>query len=260
MATYPQLESGALSQFPVQKRRRARTVVNRAADGSTIKLADQAVEATEWVLTYRDLGDEEAAALRTFFLAVEGTLNGFTFLDPADNLLAWSDQLDHEAWQRDPLLNLAGGVADPRGGSGAWRLSNSGTAEQSASQTLAVPGAYQYCLSAYVRAATAASVQLTIGGQSVRRAATGEWTRIAWTCSGDAQATSLRFAVEIGAGEVVEVYGLQAEAQCAASGYKASTHGGVYEDAHLGEDVLTITSTDVNRHSCRVKIIHAKHL
>jgi hypothetical protein len=59
---------------------------------------------------------------------------------------------------------------------------------------------------------------------------------------------------------VVEVYGLQVEAQTSASGYKASTRAGVYEDAHLGEDVLTIASTDANRHSCTVKIIHANHL
>jgi hypothetical protein len=34
----------------------------------------------------------------------------------------------------------------------------------------------------------------------------------------------------------------------------------VYEDAHLGDDVLTMTSTDVNRNSCKVKIIYANHL
>jgi hypothetical protein len=260
MTVYPQLGSGALSQFPVQKNRRVRTIVNRAADGSTIKLADPAAEVTEWLLSYTDLSDEEAAALRAFFVATEGTLNGFTFLDPTGNLLAWSDQLDNAAWQKDPLLSLTGSITDPRGGTQAWRLSNSGEAEQTASQTLAAPGKYQYCLSAYVRAETTNSVGLTVGSQTARRVVTREWTRIAWTCSGDAQVTSVRFAIEIGAGDSVEVYGLQVEAQAAASGYKASTRGGVYEDAHVVDDVLTITSTDVNRHSCTVKIIHANHL
>ena len=58
MLAYPQLGSGALSQFPVQKDRRARTVVNRAADGSTIKLADPAGGGTEWLLTYAELSDD----------------------------------------------------------------------------------------------------------------------------------------------------------------------------------------------------------
>jgi hypothetical protein len=260
MATYPQLESGALSQFPVQKNRRARTVVNRAADGSTIKLADPAAKVTEWLLTYADLNDQEATALLGFFAAAEGRLNGFTFLDPAGNLLAWSDQLDQAVWQKDPLLSLTGGITDPRGGIQAWRLSNSGGAGQALGQTLAAPGEYRYCLSAYVRAATATSVGLTVGSRAVQRVLTKEWTRISWTSNGDAQASSVRFGIETGAGDVVEVYGLQVEAQTAASGYKASKLGGVYEDAHLGDDVLTITSTDANRHSCTVKIIHANHL
>ena len=260
MTTYPQLGSGALSQFPVQKNRRARTVVNQAADGSRIKLADPAAKVTEWVLNYADLSDEEATALLGFFAAAEGTLNGFTFLDPVGNLLAWSEQLDEAVWQKDPLLTLTAGVADPRGGTRAWRLSNSGGAGQGLCQTLAAPGQYQYCLSAYVRAATATSVKFTAGNQAAQRVVTSHWTRIAWTSRGDAQATSVRFGIEIGEGAAVEVYGPQVEAQAAASGYRASTLGGVYEEAHLGDDVLTITSTDVNRHSCRVKIIHANHL
>jgi hypothetical protein len=260
MTTYPQLGSGALSQFPVQKNRRARTVVNQSADGSRIKLADPAAKITEWVLTYTDLSDEEATALLGFYAAAEGTLNGFTFLDPAGNLLAWSDQLDEAAWQKDPLLALTGGIADPRGGTQAWRLSNSGGAGQSLRQTLAAPGEYQYCLSAYVRAATPTSVGLTVGSQAAQRIVATEWRRITWTSNGGAQATSVRFGIEIGAGDVVEVYGPQVEAQAAASGYKASTLGGVYEGAHLGDDVLTIVSTDANRHACTVKIIHANHL
>ena len=75
-----------------------------------------------------------------FFRAAEGTLNGFTFLDPTGNLLAWSDQLDNAVWQKDPLLTLTGGVADPQGGTLGWRLSNGGGAGQGLGQTLAAPG------------------------------------------------------------------------------------------------------------------------
>ena len=89
---------------------------------------------------------------------------------------------------------------------------------------------------------------------------TTQWTRIAWTCSGDAAGDFGPIRDRIRAGDVVDVYGLQAEAQAAPSGYKDSTRGGVYEDAHLGDDVLAITTTDVNRHSCKLKVIHANHL
>ena len=114
MLVYPQLETGALAQFPVHKARRPRTVINRAPDGSTIRIPDPAAETTEWLLTYKDLSDEEATALRSFFDAAEGTLQGFTFLDPTGNLLAFSEQLDDDVWQRDPLLTINAGIADPR--------------------------------------------------------------------------------------------------------------------------------------------------
>ena len=82
MTTYPQLESGALSQFPVQKTRRARTVMNQAADGSTIKLADPAGMVTEWTLTYVDLSDAEATALWDRTWGATGSGAGGTSLDP----------------------------------------------------------------------------------------------------------------------------------------------------------------------------------
>ena len=88
MITYPQLANGVVSHYPVRKRRHQRTVVNRAADGSSIRLADPVGESTEWFLQYSDLSDDEIAVLKQFFVSAEGVLNGFTFLDPAANLLA----------------------------------------------------------------------------------------------------------------------------------------------------------------------------
>lgn len=260
MLVYPQLASGALSQFPVLKTRRTRTVINRASDGSTIRLADAAAETTEWLLTYEDLSDEEAAALRRFFDAAEGTLQSFTFLDPSGNLLACSEQLDDEVWQVDPLLSVSACIADPKGGTAAWQLRNQGGGEQSARQTLAAPGEYQYCVSAYVRSTAPASIALSIAGRAALKAVTPEWTRVSVTGAGEPGASSVGFGITVPAGVTVEIFGLQAEAQCAASSYMASTRGGVYENAHLGADVLTISRTSENRHSCTVTIIHANHL
>jgi len=62
MLVYPQLGTGAISQYPIKKTRRVRTVINEAADGSTVRLADPAEETTEWQLDYAEIGDEEAAA------------------------------------------------------------------------------------------------------------------------------------------------------------------------------------------------------
>ena len=260
MLVYPQLATGALSQFPVEKRRRLRTVVNAAADGRSIRLADPAAEATEWQLQYAGLSDAELAALQQFFLAAEGSLNGFTFLDPAGNLFAWSDHLDNAVWARGPVLAVSGEVADPMGGSNAWHTVNSGGGAQSITQTLGAPGGYTYCLSAYARASQPAVATLLRGTDRADRQVGTEWKRIAFAGTGDAKAASLVFGLEAPAGAALDIFGLQVEPQAGASGYKAATSGGVYENARFGDDTFRFTTTAPDCHSATVNIFHASHL
>ena len=260
MLTYPQLATGALSQFPVQKRRRLRTVVNTSLDGRAIKLADPGAETTEWQLAYAGLTDDEIAALQQFFAASEGTLNSFTFLDPTANLFAWSDQLDNAAWAAGPFLSVVGGIADPAGGMTAWRLTNSGAGAQNLSQTLSAPAGYLYCFSVFVRSPQLTAETLLHGSNRINRNLGTEWSRISATASGDPSAESIAFGVEVPAGESVDVFGMQVEPQAGASLYKATTTGGVYEGARFRDDVLSITTTGVNCHSATVNIIYANHL
>ena len=260
MLVYPQLATGALSQFPVQKRRRLRTVVNTSLDGRAIKLADPGAETTEWQLAYAGLTDDEVAALQQFFAATEGTLNGFTFLDPTGNLFAWSDKLDNAAWAKDPFFSIAGGIADPAGGTNAWHLTNSGAGAQNICQTLSAPAGYVYCLSAFARSPQPATATLMHGSNRADRILGTNWSRIALTASGDALAESIAFGLELQAGVSADVFGMQVEPQGGASLYKATITGGVYEDARFRDDVLSITTTGVNRHSATVNIIYANHL
>jgi hypothetical protein len=259
MLVYPQLGSGALSQFPIQKRRLLRTVTNLAPDGSCIKLADPNGEHTEWTLSYAQLSDDEISALQQFFAAAEGTLHGFTFLDPTSNLLAWSDRLDNAVWAQGPVLSITGGVADPAGGMNAWHLTNPGQGAQSIMQTIAAPAGYLYCFSVYVRSASSSNVTIFVGNAASTRAVTQDWTRVSFASIGDPEADSISFGMELSAGSAVEIYGMQAEPQGGASVYKPATLGGVCENARLLDDVLTTTATGVNQHSCTVKIFYAKH-
>ena len=119
-------------------------MVNTAGDGSSIKLADTAGGSLEWQLRYESLSDAELATLQQFFVAMEGSLNTFTFLDPGANLLAWSEEFTNAAWKADPLLGLTGGMADPLGGTGSWTLHNSGAGPQALTQTLNAPAEYIY--------------------------------------------------------------------------------------------------------------------
>ena len=54
----------------------------------------------------------------------------------------------------------------------------------------------------------------------------------------------------------MSLFGPQAEAQQTASVYQTSTKGGVYKNARLESDLLTVTTTGVNRHSATVNILY----
>lgn len=241
---YPQL-----TQYPVVKRRKMRTIVNRSADGRVISLADPAAEITQWQLQYSELSDSELATMETFFASAEGTLNGFTFLDPESNLLAYSGTLDNAAWAAGPELKVTAQQ-------GYYTLQNNGAAAQSLTQTLgAAPTGYMYCLSAYVRAAAGTTVTMLIGSQQVACAAGANWQEIVF-----AAADAATFGLQIAAEASVDVIGMQAEAQAGASVYRATTSGGVYESARLGSDELAIVTAGPNRHGCTLTVIYNSHL
>jgi hypothetical protein len=243
--TYPQL-----LHYPVVRRRTLRTVVNRAADGSAVRLADAAGASIAWRLQYSGLTDGELATLEQFFATAEGTLNGFTFLDPAANLLASSGQLDHSVWVKGPGLTLT--ALTP-----GWRIANPGAALQSIVQTLAAaPAGYLYCVSAQVRGTSGAAVTLLAGNCRGSRALAGAWQQIAFAATADAPS----FGLEIPPGSTVDVLGVQVEAQEGASVYRDSTAAGVYEGARFADDALEIVTTGVNRHSCTVNIVYVNHL
>src|SRR5579863_3831656 len=124
MFYFPQLSTGAIGQYPIQKRRLTRTVTNEATDGVMFKLVDTNAVAVEWTLQFTTMSDDESNALALLFNNVEGQLGSFTFLDPTDNLLLWSEDLTQPAWSANSLLTITGGVADPNGGTSATQLSN----------------------------------------------------------------------------------------------------------------------------------------
>ena len=260
MLIYPQLTTGALSQFPVARQRKARTIANATADGSSVKLGDSGGASTEWQLNYAGLSDAELAAMEQFFQAAEGSLNGFTFVDPTANLLAWSEVLNDSAWAADPLLTLQSGVSDPLGGANGWQLTNAGGGKQGLTQTLNAPVAYRYCLSVYVRAVQATSATLTVGTSQVACPVGTAWTRISAVGTGAATGASIPIGIAIPASSTVDVFGPQAEAQGTASHYQTSTTGGIYENARFRDDVLSVTTQAANRNSVTVNILYANHL
>jgi hypothetical protein len=260
MLYYPQLTTGAITQFPVTRTVNMRTAANQLPSGFTIRMADTGAQKVQWRLVYSDLTDGERASLEGLFEASAGQLNTFTFLDPTDNLLMWSEDWTQSVWTPDALLQVTGGMADPLGGSAAMQLTNTAQTTQQIIQNTSGPSSFLYCYSLYVRSASPATIQLvvTATGQTALTAVTtsASWRRVTASGSLSVQQDGIGFGVQLPAGVQVDAFGAQVEAQPGAGLYKQTIDlGGVYSNTRFSSDLLSVTATAPNQHSCQIGLI-----
>jgi hypothetical protein len=260
MLYYPQLTTGAVSQFPVRRGSSMRTVANQLASGFTIRMSDTGAQKVQWQLQYSDLTDGERSSIESLFEAAEGQLNTFTFLDPTDNLLMWSEDWTQTVWTAEPLLQVTGGVGDPFGGSSGIQLTNTAETTQQIVQATNGPSSFVYCYSVYVRSAVPATIQLvvTATGQTVLTAVTTSvaWTRVTASGNLSVQEDGIGFGVQLPAGVQMDVFGAQVEAQPGAGLYKKTIDlGGVYSSTRFSSDLLSVAATAPNQNSCQIGLI-----
>lgn len=260
MRYFPQLVTGAITQYPVRRSRHTRTVLSAGQDGDLVKLHDPDAELLEWELHLSGLTDYEWAAIESLFDACEGRLRTFCFLDPLDNLLAYSEDFAADVWHKDGMLQVTPGVSDPDGGTAASKLVNAGQTPQALSQALDVPANMHFCLSAYVRASTEGKIRLEQHSQNEVLArdfdVSRDWTRVRLSGNLQADQKGVNFRIVLPPGAAVELYGVQVEAQPASSAYKKTgSRGGIYPEARFADDELRLTSTGPNSHSTAVRIV-----
>ncbi len=259
MLVFPQLSSGALSQFPFRKKTRFRTLLNAATDGSEIRAGDVDFHSSQWELSLQHLSDAEWQAIEDLHVQAEGRLLTFLFLEPGNNLLSWSETLANAMWMKDAGITVTDGQVDPVGGTRGGRVSNSG-GQGALSQSLNVPASYRYAGSVWARTASAGvSLEVSDGAAQTVSAtldSTNQWKRysVGYNLSSGLETVSFRIVVPGGA--TVDLYGPQLEGQPAPSQYKKTTQqAGVYADARFAEDVLGDRATGVNRHSGVIRIL-----
>jgi hypothetical protein len=260
MPYFPQLTTGAVAQFPVSKRRARRTVLGEAVDGRQVKLADPGLDQAEWRLKLVGLSESEATAVEALFQESEGRLKEFVFLDPMANLLVHTEDLSQTVWLRGPLLGVTSGVADPMGTARAARLVNGGGGTTFLAQEVAGPGTYHYCLSFWARSASGTVVELSRAAGALSASESfvvgAGWRRVALSGRLETAASPVRFEIRLGPASTVDVFGLQVEAQPAASPYKRNAaRGGVHAAATFGQDQLAVTADGVNDFSADVRIV-----
>jgi hypothetical protein len=260
MPYYPQLTTGAVSQFPIARNTDMRTVSNQLSSGVTIRMADSGSQKVQWRLKYSSLTDVERSSIESLFEAAQGQLNTFTFLDPMDNLLMWSEDWTQPVWTADPLLAVSAGVADPLGGSDGMQLTNTADTTQQIVQETSGPSNLLYCYSLYARSNVPATIQLvvTATGQTTFAAVTtgATWTRVNTSGSLSVTQNGIGFGVQLPPGVQVDVFGAQVEAQPAVGLYKKNIdRGGVYANTRFSSDSLSFTATAPNQNSGQIDLI-----
>jgi hypothetical protein len=256
---YPQLTSGAVSQLPVTHRTSIRTLSNELAGGNTIRMGDPNAGVVRWQLQYSNITDAEWATIEQLFEAAEGRLTTFTFLDPTDNLLMWSEDWTKPVWTADPMLQVATGVQDPLGGSNAVQLTNTSQSAQGVVQSIAGASWFQYCFSVYLRSDAPSVVEIvmsTSGQVSLTPISTGPaWVRVVKSGSLSVSQNAIGFGVQLPAGARVQAFGAQVEAQMAAGQYKKTIdRGGVYAKTRFDSDALTLSTNAPNQNSGTVNL------
>jgi hypothetical protein len=259
MLYYPQLDSGSISQYPVTRTNQRRTVTNLLADGSDLRMEDPGADQVSWDLTYAHVTTDEFGSIQTLFDAVEGRLSTFTFVDPTDNLLNWTEDFSQSTWTADPLLHTTGAAQDPLGGTGAAQMTNTAQVAQQVGQTIAAASSFQYCFSMYLRSDSPCIVQMIAVGPAdqIRRPfeVGSSWMRAIASVKLPSQGDGILFGLELPAGCSVTVFGPQVEAQVGAGSYKKTTNlAGVYTNSRFDSDALTLTATGPNQHSCTVRV------
>lgn len=241
---FPQLSTGAVAQFPFSKLRVVRNIQNVLADGSVFVTPDPGSARIAWNLSFVELTPADMQVLQAFFSRCSGPFAAFTFIDPADNMLAFSTDLTNAAWNVSPDLHVTAGVSDPFGGQSAFMLTNTGQTAETISQTVSSPSNYQYCFSIYVRSPVAnASAALARTGSTARAETTflcgTAWTRMLSQGRLNDPGTALTSEIKLQPGQALYVFGPQLEPQLEPSAYRPTTlRCGVYANAHWGSNQL----------------------
>ena len=255
MNWFPQIGAGAVAQFPLQRRRQWRAISNVLESGELISLPDGKGGQIGWRLSYQELTDAEIAKLTALFEAVGGEAASFGFMDPFANLLGWSEDLSKPDWQMGQLT-ATGGFSDPVGTQRAWAVGNANGAEQALSQTLAVPGDYIVCFSAYVRADSAGTIGISRDATRLNVHVGPQWKRIQMGGAGIAGSVQSTFSLVIAPASTVRIFGLQVESQPWPSPYRPTgTAAGILEETRFSSGELAVISTAPGLSACQVNLI-----
>lgn len=241
MRFFPQLQTGCVAQWPLDKAADTGTVMQEAPGGRIWRADRVTGDSTRWRLRFEGLSATEKDAIEDLYRWTGGGLREFAFVDPAANLLSWSEDLTRDVWLKEGGLScMAAGAEAGRGP--AWQATNFGGAPCSLSQAVPDEWGYQFCFSVELRAAVSTAATIYAGEAQAIVHAGSDWQR--FYVAGEGPQFQSRAGLIVPAGASLELREPQLEAQVTPSSYKPSGGlNGVHTRARFQGSSLTIRST-----------------
>jgi hypothetical protein len=237
---FPQLSTGALTQYPVKRVKSVHTAGYMADDGTKVMYFDPNGGSLIWQLSYAGLTQDEVTSLETLFDACCGQFRAFTFLDPLANLLG-------PQWQPDATVQLSGAVA-----------TNIGSAPAGVSQSLAIPAGYTYAFSVpgNLSADPSENISIVASGPNSQTQVVLSLNKPLLVYSGSLTDTGvgLTIKLQLQPGQSIDLSEAQLEAQPAPSPFRPAL-GGIYTNAHWAADQLTFIAEGPNSFNTNFSIV-----
>jgi hypothetical protein len=101
MSEFPLLKTGAVGQYPLERRIECSTEVLRFMDGGEQRFREYSSPLHRWLVRLDLLDDEEMARIEEFFGTEQGRSGSFTFTDPWDGSVYPSCSLDSDLLDLD---------------------------------------------------------------------------------------------------------------------------------------------------------------
>jgi hypothetical protein len=111
MATFPNLKTSAVAQYPARRSAAFRNQTLRFVDGREQRYRDCAGPMHRWEIELARLDEDEVERLAEFFAENEGTLGNFAFTDPFDGHVYSNCSLDTDALECAAVAEMCGATS-----------------------------------------------------------------------------------------------------------------------------------------------------
>jgi len=108
MATFPNLKTSAVAQYPAPRTLRYQNQAVRFLDGTEQRYRDCPGPLHSWEIRLELLDEGETAALDEFFAACQGVYSSFRFTDPRDGQVYQDCSLQSDEMELTAAADLSG--------------------------------------------------------------------------------------------------------------------------------------------------------